>query len=461
MAAKKLKVLGNGKILSYDRAMLNTNQNLTCFMTAALLLICLLLMLAGCDRQEKVVSKQSILSELNVWVHTGNEESLLLRKDQVARFNARHSRIKVTLISIPKGTYSAQISAATRTGTLPDIIELDGPSLASFVTRGALVKLDKILTTTTRQDILPSVFEQGMYQGRVYSVAETTNSFVLYARKSLLASAGYPVPENPGDAWDLKEFETLLAMAQKHGDYSAAIDIGLSNVEEPYAKTLYPMLLSAGGGLVDGQSPYKVEGLLNSATNIGFLKRIQRWIDQGYIDENSDHRAFSDGRVALSWGGLDKYVAYKALFDDDLVVVPFPDLGGGSRNVHQTWGWSLTENCEDTQAAMRFLEFLFLPDEANLAAKASGGLPGTFSGLSGFNAFSDSILISSLVSDLESGMVASQAKSPLYPVISDEFQKSFVRIRSGASVEESLEAAVDSINQQRQKFKAELAEEGI
>ena len=433
--------------------MLSKNRNLNRFCSATLCLMSLLLV-AGCDRQEKVVSKQAILSELNVWVHTGNKETLLLRKDQVARFNARHSRINVTLISIPKGTYDAQINAATRTGTLPDIIELDGSSLASFVARGALRKLDKILTTTTRQDILPSVFEQGMYQGRVYSVADTTDSFVLYARKSLLASAGYPIPGSPGDAWDLNEFEALLAMAQKHGDYSAAIDIGLSNVEEPYAKTLYPMLLSAGGGLVDGQSTYKVEGLLNSAANIRFLKRIQRWIAQGYIDENSDHRAFSDGRVPLSWGGIDKYVAYKALFGDDLVVVPFPDLGGGSRNVHQAWGWGLTENCEDTQAAMRFLEFLFLPDEVKLAAKASGGLPGTFSGLSGFSAFSGSLSISSLVSDLESGVVASQLKSPLYPVISDEFQKSFVRIRDGASVEESLEAAVDSINQQRQKFEA-------
>jgi len=107
---------------------------------------------------------------------------------------------------------------------------------------------------------------------------------------------------------------------------------------------------------------------------------------------------------------------------------------------------------------MRFLEFLFLPEEVNLAANASGGLPGTFSGLAGFNAFSDSLSISSLVNDHESGVVASQLKSPIYPVISNEFQKSFVRIRNGASVEVSLETAVDSINQQRQKFEAELAE---
>jgi len=457
MAAAKLKALGNRKILSYHRTMLNKNRNLKRFFSVTLFLMTLLLVV-GCDRQEKVVSKQAILSELNVWVHTGNKEMLLLRKDQVARFNARHSRINVTLISIPKGTYGAQINAAITTATLPDIIELDGPSLASFVERGALMKLDKILTTTTRQDILPSVFEQGMYQGRVYSVADTTNSFVLYARKGLLTSAGYRIPSHPNDAWDLNEFEGLLAMTLKNGDYSAAIDIGFGNVDESFAKTLYPMLLSSGGRLVDEQPPYKAEGLYNSAANIGFLKRVQSWIDQGYIDDNLDHKAFSDGRVALSWAGLDKYAAYKALFGDDLVVVPFPDLGAGSRYVQQAWGWGLTKNCKDTQAAMRFLEFLFLPDEVNLAAKASGGLPGTFSALSDFNVFSDSISISSLVSDHESGGVASQMKSPLYPVISDEFQKSLVRIRGGAPVEESLETAIDSINQQRQKFQAGLTE---
>ncbi len=445
------------KILGYHLAMLDDLKS-NRFYIHTLFVMCLLLALAGCDREEIVVSKQSIISELDVWVHTGNKEMLLLRKDQVARFNARHSRINITIISIPKGTYGAQIAAATRTGTLPDIVELDGPSLASFAARGALMKLDKILTTTTRQDILPAVFEQGMYQGRLYSVAETSNSHLLYARRSLLESVGYRIPADLSDAWSLDEFEALLTLILKHDDYPSAIDIGLNNLDKSLTATLYPMLLSAGGAVIDEHAPYQIEGVLNSARNIAFLTRVQRWVEQDYIDNNSDHKAFSDGRVALAWAGLDKYASYKAQFGDDLIVVPLPDFGFGSQYVQQSWGWGLTRNCEDTQAAMRFLEFLFLPEEVKLAAQASGILPGTHSALADYDVVSDSPLITSLINAHQRGEISSQLKSPLYPVIDNVFQKAFIRIENGASVASALATAVVVADQQRQKLEAELTE---
>ncbi len=436
--------------------MLN-DPRLNYFYTPTLIVMCLLL-LAGCGGQEKEVSKQSILSELDVWVHTDNQEVILLRKDQVARFNARHSRINITMVSIPKGTYGAQITAATRTGTLPDIIELDGPSLASFAARGALMKLDKILTTTTREDILPAVFEQGMYQGRLYSVAETSNSHLLYARRSLLESVGYRIPVDLREAWTLDEFEKLLALILKSGVYSSAIDIGLNNLDRSLTATLYPMLLSAGGAVIDEQAPYQIDGVLNSARNIAFLTRVQHWVEQGYIDNNSDHKAFSGGRVALAWAGLNKYASYKTQYGDDLIVVPAPDFGFGSQYVQQSWGWGVTRNCEDTQAAMRFLEFLFLPEEVQLTAQASGILPGTHSALANYGAVSDSPLITSLISAHQRGTISSQLKSPLYPAIDNVFQKAFIRIRNGVPVASALETAVVAADQQRQKFESELAE---
>jgi len=428
------------------------------FYTRSLFVLCLLLALIGCDRQEKMISKQAILSELDVWIHTGNKEMLLLRKDQVARFNERHSRINVELISIPKGTYGVQVNAARRTGTLPDIVELDGPSLASFADLGALIKLDKMLTATTRQDILPAVFEQGIFQGRIYSIAETSDSSVLYARKSLLESVGYRIPLLSSDAWSMNEFETLLGLILKHDDYSAGIDIGLNNPDESLAVTLYPMLLSAGGGIIDKQMPHQVDGILNSARNISFLTRVQYWIEQGYVFNGINRNAFYDGRVALAWSGLDKLFSFKAQFGDDLIVVPLPDFGFGSQYVQKSWGWGLTRNCEDTKAAMRFLEFLFLPEEVYLAAQASGGLPGTYSALASYSAVGDRPLIASLVNAHQRGEVYSQLKSSLYPVIDSEFHNAFVRIKNGASVAASLETAIDVIDQQRKNLESELVE---
>jgi len=426
------------------------------FAAHSILLMCFLWMLAGCDRPEKAVSKSAILSELDVWTHTGNQDTQRLLKDQVARFNASHSRIRVKLISIPKGTYNAQINAAIRTGTLPDIVELDGPYLPSFTERGALIKLDKMLTDSTRQDMLPAVFKQGMYQGRVYSLATTSNSPVMYARKSAIQAAGYRIPGVSKDAWDMTEFEGLLASLLKSEVYSAAIDLGINQQGERISNALHPVLLSSGGGMIDETTPYAGQGVLNNDQNLAALRRIQQWIDDGYIDNNTDDGAFVGGRVALSWAGLEKYASYKNAFGDDLVMVPLPDFGVGSQRTQRAWGWGLTRNCEDTQAAMRFLEFLFQPEEVLLAAEANATLPATLSALARFDAFSETPSILTLIEDHKNGRVLSQQQSPLYPVISDAFQKAFIRIRNGAVIESSLNTAIKVIDEGRQKLESEL-----
>ncbi len=439
--------------------MLNEKQKLSHLFTCVVLVVCSLL-LVGCDRQGKVVSKQAIISELDVWVHTDNKEALLFLQDQVARFNTAHNRIRVTLISVPKGAYHAQINAAIRTGTLPDIIELDGPFLYNLAERGALIKLDKILTETTREDILPSVFQQGMYKGRVYSLATTTNSVVMYARKSVIQAAGFRIPAISKDAWNMREFEDMLELLMKNGNYSAAIDLGLNRQNEWLSRAIYPMLLSTGGGLINAQLPYASEGVLNSSNNIAALARIQRWINHGYVDKNIDDEAFVRSRVPFSWAGLEKYNAYKSKFGDDLVVIPLPDFGHGSRRVQRAWGWGLTQNCKDTQAAMRFLEFLFQPEEVVLAAKANAILPATYSALARFDVFNDTPSFSELIDDQRNGVMLSQLKSPLYPVISDAFQKAFIQIRNGAAIKSTLDTATKSIDEGRQKFESELVKSG-
>lgn len=435
--------------------MFTEKLKLSAFCMSTLIIVCGLL-ITGCDSQEEVVNNRAILSELDAWVHTDNPAALVLLQDQVARFNTAHNRIRVSLISVPKGSYQAQLNAAIRTGTLPDIIELDGPFLYNLAERGTLLKLDKILTETTRQDILPAIFQQGMYQGRFYSLPITTNSVVLYARKSALQAADMRIPDVAKGAWGLSEFEGLLESLMTNSEYSAAIDFGINRKNEWLSSAFHPLLLSAGGGIVNEQPPYASSGVLNSRANVEALSRFQRWIKKGYVVVSGpDSDAFAGNRIPLSWGGLEKYEFYKSKFGDDLVVVPLPDLGHGSHYVQRAWGWGLTRNCVDTQSAMRFLEFLLQPEEVMLAAKANATLPATVSGLNQFDAFDSEPLLSELVTAQLKGNVTSQLKSPLYPVISGAFQQALVRIYGGDDVEGALNKAVQTAAIGRQKFEAE------
>jgi len=455
MPAQRVMSLCNRNTLRYYLYMNYERRRVSIFSVFSLLLLCTLLFLGGCERQEKFVAKKEVLTELDVWVHTESKEALAQIQDQVDRFNGAHNRIHVTLISVPRGAYQAQINAAIITGTLPDIIELDGPYLPHLVERNVLLKLDKILTETTREDMLPAVFQQGMYDRRVYSLASTTNSHVMYARKSAIQAAGYRVPDAK-EGWSVEEFEKVLSLLMANSDRTAILDLGLNDQNERLTRTLYPILLSVGGGFFDEQAPYVSDGVLNSVKNKAVLTRIQHWIKQGFIDENRDDEAFIRGRALFSWAGLEKYNAYRRQFGDDLVVIPLPDFGHGSKRVQRAWGWGLTTSCEDRQSAMRFLEFLFQPDEVLLSAKANATLPATYSALARFEAFNDTPSLMPLVEDQQAGEVVSQLKSPLYPVVSNAFQKAFVRIRNGASVEDSLDTAVKMVDEGRRKFESEL-----
>lgn len=420
------------------------------------ILLCALLGISGCDRHEKDVPKQAILSELDLWVHTDRSESLALIQDQVARFNATHSRIRVKLISVPKGTYNAQINAAIRTGTLPDIIELDGPMLYNIVERNALVRLDKILTETTRKDMLPAVFEQGMYQGRVYSLATTSDSMVLYARRDAIEGAGFQLPD-ANNGWPVETFEQLLGVVKSRGEFSAAVDLGLGQNSERLTRVFTPLLVSAAGGLIDAQNPLEMEGVLNSRANRAVIRRVQQWVNNGMVDLESDGVAFAQQRVAFSIDSLAKYRGYRKQFGDDLVVLPLPDFGNGSIREQRGWSWGMTTSCEDSQAAMRFLEFLFLADEVLLAAEANSTLPATRSALEQYGEFSGTPSLQGLITAQKGGAVVSQAKSPLYPEISKAFKRALIHISNGAEVSASLDQAVGEVEAGRQKYEAMLA----
>jgi len=303
---------------------------------------------------------------------------------------------------------------------------------------------------------LPAIYSQGMYQGRVYSLATSANSWVMYARRSAIEAAGYPVPVISKDAWSLTVFEALLASLMKRNDFSAAIDLGLQQQGERLSNALYPILLSFGGGVIDEDRPLDGMGVLNSEQNIVALRHIQRWIKDGYVDNNSDGKAFISGRVALSWDGLDKYDLYQQQFGDDLVVVPLPDFGAGSYRIQRAWGWGVTRSCEDTQAAMRFLEFLLQPDEVLLAAKANAAFPATYSALARFDAFNKLSSLSVLIEEQKRGDIFFQQQSPLYSVISEAFQKAFVRIRAGEDIKSSLNSAAQIVDEAHHKFDAEL-----
>lgn len=399
----------------------------------------LLLGLSGC------VSNIEAEGTLQVWVHSGQKAERQTIEQQVKRFNVSQKEITVKLTFIPEGSYNSQIQAASLSRDLPDVLEFDGPFVYNYVWQRNLIPLDA-LSKEVRQDLLPSIIKQGTYKGRLYSVGSFDSGLGLYAHRSQLKAAGVRIPTGNKDAWTVAEFnQALVALAQKDPDRQV-LDLKLNYTGEWFTYAFSPIIQSAGGDLIERSNYQSADRVLNSEEVVAAMKQVQGWIQKGYVDPNLDDAAFTSKRVALSWVGHWVYQDYVKAAGNDLVVLPLPNFGKGSKSGQGSWNWGITTNCQNPQAAIRFLEFLLQPDKVLAMTNASGAVPATKSAIAQSKLYKEGGPLRLFSSQLLTGQTVPRPQTPAYPVITSTFQEAFANIRNGLDVKTALDKAVTTID---------------
>ena len=199
--------------------------------------------------------------------------------------------------------------------------------------------------------------------------------------------------------------------------------------------------------LVEILHPAHVEGILNGRRAVEALQRLQSWIQAGYVDPNLDDAAFTLGRVALSWAGHWEYARYREAVGEDLIVLPLPDFGEGTRRGQGSWNWGISANCEHPNKAGRFLQFLLKPEQVLAMAEANGAVPATHEALARSALYGPGGPLRLFATQLVEGYTEPRPKTPAYPIISSAFERALHRIRDGVSVGAALDRAAALIDQ--------------
>jgi multiple sugar transport system substrate-binding protein len=402
--------------------------------------------LAACSDESVPVAGVKPL-QLHAWAHAGQAGEREVIQDQVTRFNKLNSDITVELTFIPERTYNAQVQAAAIAGDLPDLLEFDGPYLYNYVWQGHLQALDNLLPARLQKDLLPSIIEQGRYHGKLYAVGTFDSGLGLYARRSALEQVGARIPSGPRDAWTAQEFAALLkALADKDPD-GAVLDLKFNYAGEWFTYAFSPILQSAGADLIERRDYQSADGVLNSAAAVKAMTQLQSWLKAGYVDANVDDGAFISGRVALSWVGHWEYPRYAKALGDDLLLLPLPDFGKGSRTGQGSWAWGINAEGQRADAAARFLSFLLQPDEVLAITNANGAVPARRAAIARSPLYAVGGPLHLFVEQLSEGYAVPRPQTPAYPVITSAFQQAFFDIRNGADVQKTLDHAVATIDQ--------------
>lgn len=384
-----------------------------------------------------------------VWTRAAlNVQEAAAIKGAAAAFNQSQKAYKVELLWSSFRNYSDWVQSVAVTGTLPCLLEMDGPLLAQFAWPGYLQSLDRFVSAELRRDLLPSIVEQGTYQGRLYSLGQFDSGLGLWANRRYLAAAGLRIP-TVARPWTLAEFEQAMqALAQVKGvEYPLSLGV-YAGIGEFYPYAYLPILAGFGGDFIDRSGSRGARGVMDGPQSVAAMRRFQQWFDKGWtravFDRNDD---FERGRTALLWMGHWKYTDMREALGNDLVLLPLPDFGYGLKTGMGSWAWSITSSCPDPAGAWAFLSHLMSAEEILRVTNANGAVPARRSALERSALYGPGRPLQVFAQQLFSGSGVARPATPGYGVISKAYANAVWAIITGADVQTELTRAAQIVDQ--------------
>ena len=387
-------------------------------------------------------------TDVSVWFHSGKGPERDALAAQVEAFNASQSEYRVVAEQLPEGTYNDQVQAAALSNDLPCLLDFDGPFIYNYAWSGFLRPIDAYVSDALRADVLPSILDQGTYAGQLYSLGTFDSGLGLYANRRYLEAAGVRIPTGIDDAWTAEEFDDVLARLTALPEVEYALDLKFNYGQgEWFTYGFSPILQSAGADLID-RDGYQNAEPLTSPEAIAAMERFQSWFTNGWAtNAPAGDVDFHERQIAaLSWVGHWQYNPHVEALGDDLVILPLPDFGTGSKTGMGSWNWGITTSCGVPDGAWAFLEFLMQPDEILRMTDANGAVPARFSAIEMSELYGEGAPLELFAEQLNT-IAVPRPQTPAYPVITDAFAEAIANIAGGADVTEQLQQARQRIEQ--------------
>jgi multiple sugar transport system substrate-binding protein len=390
----------------------------------------------------------SAQTELTLWYHgAGNEVESNILGGIIEDFNGAQEDWQVTVESFPQESYNDSVVASALAGNLPCILDVDGPVMPNWAWAGYLQPLP------ISQEAIDGHLDAtiGRWDGEIYSVGLWDAAVALYARQSTLDELGLRTPslEEP---WTKEEFMGALEAAKASGNYDFALDLGTAWTGEWYPYAFSPFLQSFGGDIVDRDGYQTAEGALNGEAAMEFGEWWQSLFAEGYAPGTSQDPAdrdsgFIEGKYAFSWNG--NWAAANTLasveYADDVVFLPAPDFGNGSTIGAASWQFGVSSACEHPEGAAAFVEHALQDEYLAAFSDGIGLIPATKEAAQMTESYAEGGPLA-VFFDLSAEQALVRPVSPGYVVAAKVFEKALSDIANGADVADTLDAAVDEID---------------
>ncbi|MEV7756403.1 sugar ABC transporter substrate-binding protein [Microbacterium sp. NPDC089180] len=334
-----------------------------------------LLAMAGCSSNTSATSADGdVTIEFAQWwepeLGDGQFRGLM---DQ---FEQENPGIKVDLVSGPYASTKEQLFAGAASGTMPDVVGLDGAWVSDFAKQGVIADLSQLMSDSGYDDT--QLASQIKVDGSTYMIPVVNFVYPMFTNDGLLSQAGVSAPPST---------RTEFADAAKKikalgGDVSGwVLPLSLEAPNGVQNDVMSWVWASGGSMLKDGQ-PDLTNSDVSSATDY-----IQQLWDDGVIapgsftmKEQDKVEEFTNGRVGMMIDSLAHINLIRESNPDltfSISAIPAEDGFSGERGIpYASWGIGVAENSEHKDAAFKLVQFLMSKDvnsELSTMAKAFPG----------------------------------------------------------------------------------------
>ncbi len=385
---------------------------------------------------------------VSMWVHSGPGPERQVYEESVQAFNHQHSDIHIELTSWAEGEYAGHTEAAARTHQLPCLLDFDGPNVDHYAAGGHLKALDDMpAARNVRSHLLRTVEQQGMWDGRLYSIGQYDSGLAIWGNRAVLERAGVRIPRTTAEAWNLTEFQDALAKLKAMG-IQHPLDMKLNyTMQEWLTYSLLPIVQSFGGDVIEREHLQSAQGVINGDAAVQAMETVQSWVRSGYVNAATPaDDDFIKGRAALSYVGHWAFRSYKAALGEKLVLIPMPRFGSRIVTGAGSWSWGISTDCRAPRAAALVLEHLLSKGEVLRVTAANGAVPSTLQAIAFSPYHVQGGPMKIYVDQILDGSAKLRPQTPEYPIITAAFSNAARNILDGAPVRLELDKAASAID---------------
>lgn len=294
----------------------------------------------------------------------------------IDEFEAANPGITVDLVSGPYASTKEQLFAGAASGTMPDVVGLDGAWVNDFASQGVIADLSALMEEYDYDD--SELASQIQVDGSTYMIPVVNFVYPMFTNDALLAEAGVDAPPATRSEFaDAAEKVTALG-----GDVSGwVLPLSLEAPNGVQNDVMSWVWASGGSMLDDGQPDLTNDDVTSAVEYIGEL-----W-DAGVIasgsftmKEQDKVEEFTNGRAGMMIDSLAHINLIRETnpdLDFSISAIPAEDGYDGERGIpYASWGIGVAENSEHKEAAFKLVEFLMSQETNSTLSTMAKAFPG-------------------------------------------------------------------------------------